>query len=80
VKKFFFPREIKDQSACKTPADAAFVRWGTQNWHLARIFTVDNSEIEELNSFRRVSTLNELQSVSAMGLKVAEKKETLPRS
>jgi hypothetical protein len=49
-------------------------------WHLARIFTVDNSEIEELNSFRRVSTLNELQELSAMGLKVAEKKETLPRS
>jgi DNA-binding protein HU-beta len=59
------------------PAEAEFVRGGDQIRHLARISTVDNSEIEELNSFRRVSTLNELQSVSR-GAEVAEKKETSP--
>src|SRR5438067_1919383 len=57
----------RDQGLPKSPADAGFVRWGTQMWHLARIFTVDNSEIEELNSFRRVSTLNEMQSVQPWG-------------
>ncbi len=56
-----------DTVASKTPADAGFVRRGTQIRHLARIFTVDNSGIEELNSFRRVSTLNELQSVQPWG-------------
>jgi hypothetical protein len=43
----------------KTPADAGFVLRGDQIRHLARIFTVDNLENEELNSFRRVSTLRE---------------------
>jgi len=63
----------------KTPANTGFVRWGTQIRHLARIFTVDNHENEELNSFRRVSTPQRMTERSA-DAEIAEKKETLPRS
>jgi hypothetical protein len=43
---------VEHSSVGNSPADAGFVRWGTQIRHLARISTVDNDEIEELNSFR----------------------------
>jgi hypothetical protein len=58
---------------------ADLVRWGHQIRHLARIFTVDNVESVELNSLRRVSTLNECRAFSH-GAGIGEKKGNLPRS